>query len=426
MKAEITAGPEQSPQEPFDPIWYMQAYPDVKALGMDPYSHFRLYGKLLGRTPLPRERRLKRIVMVVPDISTIGGISSRTRKVLFNSVGRPIEYRVATARSERGGIQPGEVCCAGDSDAFLQAMEGWYPNDTAMVISNNAIRVFPARVREHLQKFPIVYIAAGQMAFMVQDSNILGDKNYVAGFRAMRIMSFSDADISFQRQLGIHGQVKGFVPVEQRESNDFDPAINTRVGYVGRIDFHAKDAGRLVEIASCLKGSRWGPLKVFTTDGRNSPQYLKLREMIESAGLEDQFEFVINCSDKATIFGELAALLVPSRKESFGNSIVEAMSFGVPVVAASYAPGPSEIIEHGKSGFLLDSYTGEAVADVLSRLDDDSLRTMSAHAFSRHKRYRIEDHLDQLELLAAEAVAEFRGENTLPVFPELKLVQGMK
>jgi hypothetical protein len=38
-------------EPPFDPAWYLQSYPDVAFLGMDPWSHYQSYGRALGRRP---------------------------------------------------------------------------------------------------------------------------------------------------------------------------------------------------------------------------------------------------------------------------------------------------------------------------------------------------------------------------------------
>lgn len=409
--------------EHFDASWYQTAYPDVAVLGIDPLDHYRRYGKLLGRQPAPAERRLKRVALIVPDLSNIGGIASRTRRLLEHTRGRDVDYVALTARAEFGSNRSYEHCHAQDPERFASETSSWFPNETALVVSNNAIRAFPRPIQDWMFCFPIVYICAGQMAFMLQDSNVLKDRAYAKRMRAMRIMSFSDGDIAFQRQLGIHGQVKGFAPVEQRQANTFDPEINTRLGYVGRMDFHTKDVGRLLDVAAELAGSRWGPLLIFTTDGRNSPAYQSFRRLVEEAGLEDQFEIVINCTDKSEIFRTLAFLLVPSRKESFGNSIVEALSFGVPVISTSYAPGPADIIEHGTSGFLLDNYSGAEIAGVLSQIDEMKLLELSRHAFERHKCYQISDHIEQLEELCRMAVTEFEGENILPIFPNLRILE---
>lgn len=411
-------------EQVFDPLWYESAYPDVGALGMEPHEHYVKYGQMLGRLPVPEERALKRIVFAVQDLSTIGGIGSRTRATLAHGQSRPFEYVGISARSANGGTQNGLYCYEADPELFERAMDTWLPTDTVIVLSNNVIRSFRPHVRARIQQFPLIYICAGQLAFMLQDSKALKDRDYVRNFRVMSIMSFSDGDINFQRQLGIHGQVKGFAPVEQRAINRYDESKNTRIGFVGRIDFHAKDCARLLDIARHLRGTSWGPIKLNTTDGRNSPDLSRLLSMIEEEGLQDQFEIVLNETDKTAIYGDLALLLVPSKKESFGNVVVESMSFGVPVIAASYAPGPAEIIEDKKSGFLLDDYSGPNVAALVESLTSDRLHRASVHAFERHKQYRVEEHVEQIEGLALEAVESFKGVNEIQVFPYLKMLDG--
>ena len=37
----------------FDEKWYLEQYPDVKALGMDPIEHYLWLGAKLGRDPAP-------------------------------------------------------------------------------------------------------------------------------------------------------------------------------------------------------------------------------------------------------------------------------------------------------------------------------------------------------------------------------------
>ena len=146
--------------------------------------------------------------------------------------------------------------------------------------------------------------------------------------------------------------------------------------------------------------------------------------MIDLAGLAEEFEIVINQTDRSAIFDDLAFLLVPSRKESFGNSVVEALSFGVPVIAPSYAPGPAEIIQDSISGFLLDEYSGLEISKLLGSVTHADLECLSHNAFLRHKDYRIDDHIDQIEEWCMDILTEFNGENILPVYPSLKVLEG--
>lgn len=420
------------PQTPADPVvpedfdaeWYRSTYPDVDILGLDPAEHYHRIGRALGRQPSGRIRQLKRIVLAVVDVTTIGGIPSRTKRLLAHRHGRPVEYLALTARADGNVDVDGALCHGRDPEGVLAQFLTWTPEDTVFVLSNNSVRLFPPLIRDRIFEFPILYISAGQMAFMIQDSKVLQNDEYAEKMRAMHIISLSSGDINFQRQLGIHGQVKGFVPIEQRDTNDFRPSRNRNVGYVGRIDFHAKDCFRLIDVARSLKGTRWGPLTIFTTDGRNSPDFLRFKALVREFGLTDDVRFVMNCTDKDRIFRSLAVMLLPSRKEAFGNAVVEALSYGVPVIAASYAPGPADIIQDGVSGFLLDDYTGSAVLDRLDSLTPERLKQMSIAAFERHKDYRIDDHMAQLEALAADAIARFTGRNIHPVFPKLRILEG--
>ena len=45
--------------------------------------------------------------------------------------------------------------------------------------------------------------------------------------------------------------------------------------------------------------------------------------------------------------------VLPSLYEGFGNSLVEAMSFGVPCISTSNSGGPKEILGNGKYGYLV-------------------------------------------------------------------------
>ena len=438
----------------FDTEWYLSTYPDVAKLGMEPAAHYLRYGRAMGRQPGPgivaRERSLhtsskslngakeridenqnrserpkvlRNIVFVITDISTIGGVPNRTRIVLSYSAKNEISFHGVTLKNEYGHRVDSVYCLADDPDSLRTRLTRWSPEDTVFVVSNNMMKPFPADIVARIEQFPIVYFSAGQMAFFVQNSPVLMDLEYVERFRAMKIISLSDGDIRFQQQLGIFGQVKGTVPVTQRHTNTYNPVLNRRLGYVGRIDFHAKDCIRLLDVARAMKGTSWLPIQIFTTDGRNSPEYGRFREAVIDAGLEDSFDFTVNCTDKDRIYREIGCLLLPSKMEGFGNVVVEAFSYGIPVIAASYAPGPAETIEHGRSGFLLDTYTGEAVQNLMASITQDDLKAMSEAAFKRHKRYSLEDHVSLLIRVCTEALNEFKGKNLHRVFPVLRIAQ---
>ena len=56
--------------------------------------------------------------------------------------------------------------------------------------------------------------------------------------------------------------------------------------------------------------------------------------------------------------------------ETFGLTILEAMTFGVPVIAPPVG-GPAEIVTHGKDGFCIDSQDAAALKDAILELADN-------------------------------------------------------
>ena len=59
-----------------------------------------------------------------------------------------------------------------------------------------------------------------------------------------------------------------------------------------------------------------------------------------------------------------ALLNTPKWNEAYGNVVVEALACGVPVVAYKRG-GPSEIIQHGKTGYLAKSDDKESLLNYL-------------------------------------------------------------
>jgi glycogen(starch) synthase len=74
------------------------------------------------------------------------------------------------------------------------------------------------------------------------------------------------------------------------------------------------------------------------------------------------------------MYGSASLYVVPSRFESFGLTYLEAMQFGVPVVA-THAGGIPEVVRDNETGLLVPVGDREALHDAMARLmTDDNLR----------------------------------------------------
>jgi glycosyltransferase involved in cell wall biosynthesis len=115
-----------------------------------------------------------------------------------------------------------------------------------------------------------------------------------------------------------------------------------------------------------------------------------LRREAERLGLAARVHFLGDRADVRALLSRCEILVSASLHESFGRTLIEAMALGVPVVATK-SGGPEEIIEDGKSGFLVATGDAGALAERMSRLLSD--RALAA-AMGKAGRERVERCFD--------------------------------
>lgn len=113
--------------------------------------------------------------------------------------------------------------------------------------------------------------------------------------------------------------------------------------------------------------------------------------------------------DVSTALVEMDVLLSLTQRtgwvETFGLTLIEALAFGIPVIAPDIG-APTEFIDHGVNGYLVDETDMEALAAILKTMCDDSakLAKMSEAARATAQRFTptkfLEAVRDEMQFVA--------------------------
>ena len=119
--------------------------------------------------------------------------------------------------------------------------------------------------------------------------------------------------------------------------------------------------------------ARLAPESRLRIAGSAEPGYLlACKRRIESLGLESRVHFLGNLSvkDVQAELSKASCFVLPSFQETAPLSIAEAMAAGVPVVASDVGGIPG-MVEHGRTGLLVDPHDVTAIGDAISRIISD-------------------------------------------------------
>ncbi|GAB2586697.1 glycosyltransferase family 4 protein [Kribbella endophytica] len=114
-----------------------------------------------------------------------------------------------------------------------------------------------------------------------------------------------------------------------------------------------------------------------------------LREYVASLGLQDAVEFRGHVSedDKHAAYDEAWVQALPSLKEGWGLVVGEAAGHGVPTVAYRSAGGPTESVQDGVSGVLVDDPAEFSATITALLLDESRRRALAAGALASAGNY---------------------------------------
>ncbi len=162
----------------------------------------------------------------------------------------------------------------------------------------------------------------------------------------------------------------------------------------------AKGFDSLIEACTILAANGTAfHLRIFG-DG---PLHAQLAQQIAAAGIGDHVTLAGHSDRLADEIAAADLFVLASRREGFGNVIIEAMAGGTPVLATR-SGGPEAIITDGENGFLVQPEDAAALAARIAALigDPQHRRSVCAAASETARGYDIASSTRRFEALLSQ------------------------
>jgi glycosyltransferase involved in cell wall biosynthesis len=224
-----------------------------------------------------------------------------------------------------------------------------------------------------------------------------------AGFRvADTVLAVSEASAAALREAGVRRPIEvvpNAAPLVRRFTRDWDAAGEPRIAYLGGFANLAKGADVLVAALADELERRPGLRAALAGPGQPDAAAAALLDSTPS------LEWIgwLGPEEKDELLRECQIFVMSSRSEGMPMALLEAMGYGMAVVATEVG-GIPELIERGETGMLVAPEDAAGLADAIEALlADPGLRRRIGTAARR----RVE-RLDDIEF-ASRIEAIYRG-----------------
>ena len=145
--------------------------------------------------------------------------------------------------------------------------------------------------------------------------------------------------------------------------------IDKDVPLVGNVAAIAPHKDYFTFVDACERISAQNKTVEFVIIGGDGGEATKIREYINSKGLQRKIHLLGFRNDVPALLQDLSVFLFSSKTEGLGTSLLDAALAGLPIVATR-AGGIPEIIQHGENGLLAAVQDGQGLAAAVLKILD--------------------------------------------------------
>jgi len=219
-----------------------------------------------------------------------------------------------------------------------------------------------ATIRQHHEEIDRIQVSCQFMEKVILDTGINQEKIFripIGINRSYFTPTTHELKASVRKDLGIPEQAV-VIGSFQKDGNGWGEGLEPKL---------IKGPDILLRTLEILKPSVPDLFILLTGPARG---YVK--KGLESLGIPYAHHFINDYTEIGRYFNALDAYIISSRDEGGPKAVLEAMSSGVPLISTRVGQA-TDLIRHGKNGFLADIENAEALAHyTLQMLQDSTLR----------------------------------------------------
>jgi len=175
-------------------------------------------------------------------------------------------------------------------------------------------------------------------------------------------------------------------------NNNFIPECKKNILFVGRL-VPEKNIELLIQAVELLE---YPNISCTIVGGGILKEQLKL--LAKKCNVDNKIDFVDATQDVEKYYRAADLFVLLSSYESFGQVIIEAMSFGIPVMAfkpsKKIQTASQELIQNKKNGYLIEKYSPEYIAKIIDNYYNDAKlkEQLQKNAFLSSKNFTWSKH----------------------------------